>query len=262
MASPFPGMDPWLEDPRVFGGLHFRLMGLAADLLQPQLLSRGYYIDANERIWVEESARDIMPDDAIVQWRASTTPQAVTVEQSDKPIRVRTAATEYRQPYLEIFDAEHRKLVTGIEFVSPTNKLASKGRKLYRKKQRELQAAGVNLVEVDLLRKGRPILAVPPALADDLKPWDYLVSVWRAAEEDGYELYPISVRTRLPRILIPLNRGDEDAVLDLQMAMTKAYDAAPYSVRINYRQPPRIPLSPEDQAWAEQLLIGAGLRSD
>src|SRR5436190_23163400 len=110
MPSPFPGMDPWLEDPRVFGGLHFRLVGLAADQLQPQLLSRGYYIDANERIWVEDSARDILPDGAtladnvIVQWRPETTPQAVAVQECDRPIRVRTAATEYRQPYLEIFD--------------------------------------------------------------------------------------------------------------------------------------------------------------
>ncbi len=262
MPSPFPGMDPWLEDPRVFGGLHFRLIGLTSDQLQPQLLSRGYYIDAYERIWVEDSARDILPDDVIVQWRADTTSQAVAVHECDKPIRMRTAATEYRQPYLEIFDIEHRKLVTGIEFISPTNKLASKGRKMYRKKQRELLAAGVNLIEVDLLRKGSPILAVPPALSDEVKPWDYLVSVWRAADEDGFDLYPISLRSRLPRVAIPLKSGDEDATLDLQAAMIKAYDAAPYTVRINYRQPPRVALSPDDQAWAEQLLAGAGLRND
>jgi hypothetical protein len=230
------------------------------DQLQPQLLSRGYYIDANERIWVAESARDILPDGAIVQWRSATAPQAVAVQECDTPIRVRTANSEYRQPYLEIFDAERRKLVTGIEIISPTNKLASRGRKFYRKKQRELMAAGVNLVEVDLLRKGRPILAVPPALADEIKPWDYLVSVWRAEDDDGFELYPISLRSRLPRVAIPLKSGDDDAVLDLQAAIVKAYDAAPYAVRINYRQPPRVRLTPDDEAWAARVLSASGIR--
>ena len=106
MPSPFPGMDPWLEHPARFGGLHSQLVSYAVELLQPQLVDRGYFVAANERVWVEETQRDILPDGAVLQWRPDTGSSPATVAEADKSVKVRKFKSESRQPYLEIFDNE------------------------------------------------------------------------------------------------------------------------------------------------------------
>jgi hypothetical protein len=257
MPSPFPGMDPWLEHPSRFGGLHSQLVNYTVELLQPLLLDLGYFIAPNERVWVEEAHRDILPDGAVLRWRPDANEPSVSVAPADPSVKVRKFKSEFRQPYLEILDSERRKLVTGIEFVSPTNKSKTEGRRLYRKKQQELQAAGVNLVEIDLLRRGRPILLAEPALTDSVRPWDYLACLWRAHEDADFDLYPIPLRSRLPRIRIPLQPKDPEPTLDLQSVFNKAYDAGPYRVSVNYQKPPAPPLSADDQAWAQSLIVSA-----
>jgi hypothetical protein len=223
--------------------------------LQPQLADRGYFVSPNERVWIEESRRDILPDGAVLQWKPETSAKGpVSVADADKPVKVRKFKSEFRQPYLEIFDKEGNKLITGIEFVSPTNKSKSEGRKQYRAKQKELQGAGVNLVEVDLLRRGRPIILAPSTLTESVKPWDYLVCVWRAHEDEDFDLYRILLRSRLPRIRIPLKPKEVEPVLDLQLAFDKAYDAGPYRVSVDYQKQPAPPLEADDEAWARQLL--------
>jgi hypothetical protein len=124
---------------------------------------------------------------------------------------------------------------------------------LYSKKQDELAAAGVNLVEVDLLRAGPHVLRVPQSLVDAVKPWDYLVSVWRSPGTD-YEVYPTSLRERLPRIRVPLRTGDADATLDLQAAFTHAYETGPYPDRVDYAGEPTPPLTDEDRKWSRELI--------
>jgi hypothetical protein len=248
-------MDPWLEHPSRFGGLHSQLVAYAVELLQPQLMDRGYFVAPNERVWVEESQRDILPDGAVLQWRpteSATGPAAVA--QADRSVKVRKFKSEFRQPYLEIFDNERRKLITGIEFVSPTNKSKTDGRRLYRRKQRELQSAGVNLVEIDLLRHGRPIVLAQPGLTESVLPWDYLVCLWRAHEDEDFELYPIPLRSRLPRIHIPLKPNEVEPTLDLQAVFDRAYDAGPYRVSVDYFKKPTPPLSADDAVWASSLL--------
>src|SRR5262245_47662342 len=121
MPSPFPGMDPWLENPGRFPSLHSYLVIYSAEQLQPQLVDRGYFVSPNERVWIEESRRDILPDGAVLQWKPETSAKGpVSVADADKPVKVRRFKSEFRQPYLEIFDKEGNKLITGIEFVSPT----------------------------------------------------------------------------------------------------------------------------------------------
>jgi hypothetical protein len=247
-------MDPWLEHPARFAGLHSQLVAYTVELLQPQLVGRGYFIAPNERVWVEESQRDVLPDGAVLRWQNRPQASGVAITEADKSVKVRRFKSEFRQPYLEIYDSERRKLITGIEFVSPTNKSKSAGRRLYRAKQLELQAAGVNLVEVDFLRRGRPIILAPPGLTESVLPWDYLVCLWRAHEVEDYDLYPIPMRSRLPRIRIPLKPQDPEPTLDLQAVLDKAYDAGPYRVSVDYRKKPTPPLPPDDQAWADALL--------
>jgi len=53
------------------------------------------------------------------------------------------------------------RIVTVIEFLSPSNKVPGDGQELYLQKQRELKASRTNLVEIDLTRAGERVLAVP-----------------------------------------------------------------------------------------------------
>ena len=61
------------------------------------------------------------------------------------------------------------------------------------------------------------------------------------------------LRDRLPVIPIPLRIEDTDARVDLQEALLSAYDAAGYERDI-YEGTPEPALSPEDAAWAKQIL--------
>jgi hypothetical protein len=248
-------MDPFLEDPRLWPGVHARLITAACDQLQPLLRPRGYFADIGERVWLTAVDRQVMPDVAVLQKprRAQPATSAVATLEPDEPLILHATEVEMRETFIEVFDAQGHRLITSIEFVSPANKSNTEGRVLYLKKQDELAKAGVNLVEIDLLRDGPHVLRVPRSLIDAVKPWDYLVSVWRAPGAD-YEVYPTSLRERLPRIRVPLRTGDDDATLDLQAAFTHAYETGPYPDRVDYTSDPSPPLSNYDRAWASQIL--------
>lgn len=262
MPSPFPGMDPWLEDVEVWRGVHARLITKSSDLLQPQLHELGYFIDIEERIYVEESERHVVPDLAIIERpRQQPATSGVAVLQADEPVRVRSfTETEIRERFLQIFDAKGRQLITQIEFISHTNKNQTRGRTQYIQKRNELKAAGVNVVEIDLLRKGVPVVDVSMSGLEGLRPWDYLACVARAGEAER-ELYCVTMRMRLPRIRIPLRTSSPDVVLDIQSAFISVYDAGPYPDRLDYNQPPDPVLSVEDEVWADELLRAGGLRA-
>lgn len=262
MPSPFPGMDPWLETPHIWPGFHWKLIVETVAVLQPQLRARGYYVDSAERVWLTEPRRPIYPDNVVFEVSHRRSPQSeagVAVLDADEPIRVKHADVEVHQGYIEIFEAGGHRLVTGIEFLSPSNKSDKQGRELYDRKQHELREAGVHLVEVDLLRGGPHVLDVPPKVVDEMRPWDYLVNLVRRGA-DEYEVYPLLLRQRLPRIRIPLKCGDADAVLDLQNVFDQSYDIGPYPDRLNYESEPTPPLSDEDAAWADELLKTKGFR--
>ena len=59
MPSPFPGMDPWLESPLSFGGLHSSMITFVKASLQTRL-PEPYYADSEDRIYVDVEVR--VPD--------------------------------------------------------------------------------------------------------------------------------------------------------------------------------------------------------
>jgi len=262
MSSPFPGMDPYLETPAEWPGLHHLLITKATELLQPQVRERGYYVRIEGRIWLAEPDRTVVPDLAVHHRapRKAAQPTGVAVLEADQPVRIERQTYEVREPYLEIFDRQGDRLVTGIEIVSPANKSEGKGRELYRQKQRQLHQGGVHLVEIDLLRAGLHILDLPHDLLLRFRGWSYLVNVIRAGGSE-FEFYPIILQERLPRIGIPLKPSEPDAVLDLQLAFERAYDTGPYPDSIDYAADLLDPLNSDDSGWANQLLIAQGLRT-
>src|SRR5687768_3395106 len=106
MASPFPGMDPYLENPGVWPGLHHRLINEAAAQLQEQLNSRGYYVEIGERVWLSAPQRSVYPDIVAVHVPASSGKESKAAALvADEPIRVKRSEFEVREPFLEIYDA-------------------------------------------------------------------------------------------------------------------------------------------------------------
>ena len=261
MPSPFPGMDPYLE--RHWGDLHAELISLARTalngVLPPDLVAR-----MEERVVVDrvdmDRLRVIYPDVHVYEdpaGRSGATQATAAGPAVAEPIVLEYDVEEHTETYLTIIDADGGELVTVIEVLSPGNKLPGDARSQYRRKRDELEQAKVNLVEIDLIRRGswRELLTplVPPARVESA----YRVITRRHHPRRRAELYPISLRQRLPIIPIPLRANDADVTLDLQSLLERAYENGRYD-RTRYDQPLDPPLDPEDAEWAEQLIKAAG----
>jgi hypothetical protein len=148
--------------------------------------------------------------------------------------------------------------VTSIVVLKPQHKTAGLWRQAYACYQRRCVDEGGHLLEIDLLRDGLHTVAAPrEALRQEGVSWDYLVSLYRGGRG---ELWPVSVRSRLPRVRVPLTDGHPDVILNLQACFDRAYEAGPYRRRVDYRREPAPPLSPADADWADALLREKGLR--
>ena len=115
---------------------------------------------------------------------------------------------EVHEARVEILDSYNEmKLVALIEVVSPTNKAAGPGRVSYKAKQAETLARECHLVEIDLLRHGRHVVCIPEWRVKPFKPYDSLCCVNRWPIRNRFEIYPRTLRQRLPRLRIPLPDG-------------------------------------------------------
>ena len=129
----------------------------------------------------------------------------------------------------------------------------------YETKQSAFLTGGVNLVEIDLVRKGLWVLSIDESALPFSKRTPYMVCVFRATRPGERALYPLPWREPLPRIAIPLRPQDSDVVLDLQQVVDEVYETGRYD-RTDYHRELEPPLAPEDAAWATELLRKAGRR--
>jgi hypothetical protein len=251
----FPGMDPYLEDPQLWPDVHTSLIVYIRDYLQPLLRPR-YLAGIEKRVYLEGQSRDIIPDVHLKRRSPAEKPTATATALADEPDLVGHPDMEIQEPYLAIMDRQTgRTVVAVIEVISPTNKYAGPGRESYVDKQGEVRRSQAHLVEIDLLRAGPHVAAVPESMARARGAYDYVVCVNRAwGGRAEFELYRRRVRERLPRIRIPLAGDDPDVVLDLQTVLNHTYEAADYGDQINYLAPCVPPLTPADQEWANQLI--------
>ena len=271
MPSPFPGMDPYLENPDLFGDFHDAFIFCIREALQPTL-PEPYYAQGRARLWVESSVRHIEPD-LHVRRRTGKQPSAdqtllpqenggiaTATAVATKPVVVTVPHDEHREPFLEIRTADANRLVAVIELLSPTNKARrSEGRKLYREKQREVLDSEVHLVEIDLLRGGEHTTAVALDWAlEKTGPFDYHVCIHRFDRLEDYLVYPILLENRLPELAIPLLPEDGDVTIDLQAVFDRCYDTGPYRRRVDYDSAqPQPPLDEARWAWSKRLLAVA-----
>jgi hypothetical protein len=272
MPSPFPGMDPYLESPRFFPDLHDGLIFAMKEDLQGRL-SQAYYAQSGQRVWLEVSQRYVEPDVNVMRERreiphrdrggvAVAEPEVETERAVGEPVLI-TVKTIKHDDHVENFLEIHGRwsgqdrLIATIEFVSPFNKTPGhEGYDQYRTKQREVLAGHAHLIEIDLLRAGTHVTAVPRDIAmEKAGPFDYHVSVHRFDRPKEFLVYPIRMQQPLPVISVPLLPEDPPVALDLQAAFNRAYMAGPYRKAIWYgKDPIEPPLQPEQAAWAATRL--------
>jgi hypothetical protein len=263
MASPFPGMDPWLERPMVFPDVHLSLVYLLKAAVNAGL-PRGYTISTSNRVWVDIEARRELdvgvfgPDNVPEGQAAVTTMTAagLVVIETDEDL-----SDPIEEPYLEIVSDEGDRLVTAIEVVSRANKTAGDhGRNSYTHKQTEYRLSNVNLVEIDLLRGGPHTTAVPESRLRAIGPYDYHVCIMLVGAPRQFLVAPIKLADKLPAIPIPLDPGVPPITVDLQRVFDRCYDEGGFDRIAKYdRKQPDPQLTPEQQTWAEGILRSKGV---
>ena len=161
MPSPFPGMDPFLES--YWGDVHTSLTTYARDQLNRQLPTDlrarveeyiGVEIEHNEG---DRESSQRRPDVSFLERWSPPHPEAALAEldpdTADSPLVVAYSTEPETLRRILIHDRKGERLVTSIEFLSPGNK-AGNARTEFRQKQADLASAGINLVEIDLVRAG------------------------------------------------------------------------------------------------------------
>jgi len=252
-------MDPYLE--RHWGDIHHSLIQYARDQLQEQLPDP-LRARVEERIFLESDAgwsRNVIPDVRIIG------PKRLAAAQTEpafdeggvavaEPLRLLLPNESITEGFIEIRDVSTgNRVITVIEFLSLANKAGGKGTDEYLRKQREVLSSDTSLVEIDLLRGGRRVTAVPMQSLPDSHRTPYHVCIHRAWGGNEFEVYRIPLRERLPVIPIPLRPTDRDVRLDLQALVDQAYRLGRYD-DLDYSRRPEPALEAEDAAWATGVL--------
>jgi len=253
MPSPFPGMNPYLEQDDAWHDFHERFMPLVAEWISAQV-DPHYIVKIDEHVFIHEFSaeqRRFLGRADISVARDLSRPDAdrqTAVAVLDAPAEGYVPAIDVeRLSFVEIRDRRNRHLVTVIELLSPANKRPGGDRDQYLAKRQEILGSTAHLIEIDLLRGGQR----PPL--EDLAACDYCVMVSRSEQRPRVGLWPLQLRDRLPVVPIPLRCPDPDARLDLQAVLHDIYDKARYETYV-YDGSPEPPLSPDSETWARQFV--------
>ncbi len=255
MPSPFPGVDPYLEHPDFWPGIHNLLISEIARFLSPQLRPK-YLVYLEVRMY--ETIDDNLSVIGIPEIETTTSSVAVAAPNTPtQPITV-TLPMPYQvqEGYLEIRERGNEELITVIEILSPSNKRTGKGRQMYEEKREEILSSRTHLIEINLLRRGQKM----PVIGNDIES-HYNVLVCRGNRRPKADLYAFNVQNPMPAFPLPLRSGDTEPVINLQELFTQIYDIASYDLKIDYRNWEVIPaLSEADIIWADGLLRDRKLR--
>ncbi len=243
MPGPFPGMDPYLENPLLWPGVHNRLIVTMASALNA-VLPPSYVALTEEWLYVLPAQRRIQPDVTLADLRIAgemerssrVSVAEPTARRIDEPQIVESPEDKPRILFINIVRAAAAdEIVTTIELLSPANKQPGKDRQAYLRKQREVLASTTHLIEIDLLRTGTHTVAVPVERMDETD-WDYIVCLHRGGTGKRYEIWPVRLQDRLPCVRVPLVDPDPDIALDLQVAIDRCYEEGAFARLIDYAQ--------------------------
>ncbi|BAY13868.1 hypothetical protein NIES2098_70650 [Calothrix sp. NIES-2098] len=246
-------MNPYLENPELWPEVHSWLMVAIADVIAPHVRSK-YRVAIKHRVY-KITNKDVGVGRSLAKTEAELSSVAVATS-SVKPITVNVPMPEeVREGYLEVREVGTGEVVTVIEVLSPKNKRSGEGRNAYEGKRQQVLGSLSHLVEIDLLRGGKPM----PILGTEIQT-SYRILVSRSNSRPKAELYPFNLQEPVPSFLLPLRRGDTEPLLDLQALIHGVYDRAGLDLAIDYTHEPVPPLPQVDAIWVDGLLKEQGLR--
>ncbi|MEM7539241.1 MAG: DUF4058 family protein [Chloroflexota bacterium] len=261
-ASPFPGMDPYLEEGKHWRGFHGHLAVEIVRSLNQRITPKyvahmEVHTAAHELVisqtppHIQSDIHDMYPDVAILQNNPNATmtatPKSIAV--IDAPFeRVFQRPEADKLRTVHIYHSETQEVVTAIEILSPANKVGENLRRYQQKRSRIIES-DVHLIEIDLLRGGHrpgPEVRTLPTETD-------YVLLRNSEQDDVYrisKIWPVAINEPLPSIPVPLLYPDGDIALDFGMLLNEIYAINHYHLLIDYKQPPPSPkLRPEMAAW-------------
>ena len=172
MPSPFPGMNPYLEQEDAWQDFHGNFLERAREALNSQLLPH-YFVRTNEHASVHHGVE------------------------------------EFGVRFLEIRDRRNREIVTVIELLSPCYKGRGPNRDKYETKRSQWLMSSAHFVEIDLLRGGlrRPMHEIPAsdfyALVNRVQ-GAAMAEVWPFGLRHRMPKIPIPLRTGEPPVPLDL----------------------------------------------------------
>lgn len=261
---PFPGPNPYFE--KEWFQVHPSMIVYARNQMQRQMPA-GLHVSIEHGITlsgqppVEDESR--RPDVSVWKLREDAVLTNTPANYSP-PVCVDVQVPKPR--HLAIRETHDRRLITIIEFLSPGNKHGG-GAITYARKRQDVISAGVNFVEVDLIRKwGLALLQFEDeCVAGRLRDTSgalpaHAVTVIRAAQENRREIYPVHYTQALPACQVPLRPEDADIWLDLQALAEQCHRDGAFDKATDYTRDPEPPLPPEDAAWLHAHLKAHELR--
>jgi Protein of unknown function (DUF4058) len=261
LASPFPGVDPYVEAQGYRQDFHTRFITYACDALN-DVLPAGHVAQLGEELRLAEmpvrTRKSVLPDVTIVgkehRTRRRMAPAgeatgAVVIEPVMLPLPSRYM--EVRDAWIEIRHGTHRKQIAMIQVLSPTNK-AGAGFAEYQARRGKLIRQRIHLVELDFLLRGERL-----PMERTLPVGDFYALVSRSERRPESAVYAWTINEPLPSIPIPLSRPDPDVILDLGSVFATAYERGRYAKLIDYSIPPSAVKKPADRAWVERTAKAA-----
>jgi len=261
MASPFPGVDPYVEAQGLTDGLQWAFATYCSDALN-SILSEQYVAHlGKDSYWLDPAEAEPALSEPTVPQEPRRIPAA-----GDSPLAENAGASamlepflvqlprereEYRTVWIEILQWKDRSRIALIEILSPINK-TGEGSHQYLRKRRDMIRRKIHLVELDLLLSGNRLPIEQP-----LPSGDYYAMVSRAGNHPESDLYAWTLRDPFPSIPIPLSRPDPDVMLDLGAVYSHTYERGRFDRRIDYAISPTTVKKPVDRAWAERTAKAA-----
>jgi hypothetical protein len=252
--SPFPGMNPYLESVRHWSDFHATFIGTLREALN-ESLPPAYYAKITELVMMVEP---------VIDDRQGREPDVLIGHGSGRGPGVQSSATVLLEPekltniatfdphtelQIQILRMPEMELVTVVELFSPTNK-QGEGRGIYLQKRKELLNTSANIVELDLIRRGKR-LSLNKALPRD----DYYCFISRGSSRPSCDVFHWSLRDPMPTLPIPLKTPDNDILISLAEPFRRAFARGIYGTFIDYTvAPPPPDLSAQDLEWMEVVL--------
>ena len=246
-------MDPYLEGSiwhAVHNGLIYQLAKTLSDHVPDDL-----FVDTEVKtILVDEIGAEyqqMYPNVAVYKRRADDSgiineppheyggAEPATLTISHLPIKTQS---------IKVIEIESRRVITAVEVISPVNKFGF-GFEEYENKVDALHTAGVNVLEIDLIRRGKRRYQ---ETSRQVAP--YCITLFEALRHAS-SIWLLQLLDPLPTIKVPLRGHDSPVPIDLQEALSKFYADRKLGKRIDYTQatpPPK--LTAKEQASISTLL--------